>query len=584
MDNHIPDISDKGLHDRAFAPYPSRRSVIHSTNGIVSCTQPLAAQAGLRILQAGGNAADAVIAVASCLNVTEPTSTGIGGDAFCLFYNASTKKIHGLNASGRSPTALTLERALADIPAAERSQDRIPMTHVHSVTVPGAASAWCDTVERFGSGKFTLSEVLADAIRLAEDGYPVSEVTAANWALGVERLVGASPNSGEMLIDGRAPREGEVIRLSNLAKVYRELGEKGRKGFYEGWVAEALVEVLKSRGGVMELEDLKKMGEVGSEETEAVGLVYERTGLKLWEHAPNGQGIVALMALGILESLQERGVVPDIGKEGSHAHNSAEYLHTIIESLKIAFADGHWFIADPAHSKVPTKGLLDKEYLAARSKLFDPCVATKTPAHGSPALRSSDTVYFTVVDAQGNAASFINSNYAGFGSAMIPKGCGFTLQNRGSGFSLSADHPNVLAPSKRPYHTIIPALITDAKTGELHTAFGVMGGYMQPQGHVQVFLNTCVWGMSVQQALDAPRICVGGGYDPSHPLVQIEEGISEETVEKLRNLGHNVVVVTGWSRGVFGRGQVIRVKHCPDGKRILSAGSDLRGDGHAVGY
>ncbi|KAL7272847.1 hypothetical protein RUND412_004330 [Rhizina undulata] len=603
-----------------FIPFPSRRSVVQSANGIVSCTQPLAAQAGLKVLRDGGNAA--VCGDSACLNVTEPSSTGIGGDVFCLFYDAKTKQVRGINGSGRSPGAITLAQVRADlglppVPPENESalESRIPMTNVHAVTVPGAAAGWCDVIEKFGSGNLSMGEVLAEAIRLAEEGFPVSQLASRFWHEGKDGIQKASPNWPELMKNGeRPPREGEIMRMKNLAGTFRELAEKGKKGFYEGRIAREIVDVLKERGGVMSLEDLKRHGEIGSEEISPIALEYGIAGLKLWECSPNGQGLVALMALGILESLQVKGVIPVLGSQGvGYEHNSADYLHAVIEALRIAFADGHWFITDPQVEKAPVEGLLDKLYLSNRSKIFNPERINPNVDHGSPAFHSSDTVYFSVTDKDGNGCSFIkyihislhllplpfplpslpylqltppSSLYGGFGSGIIPKGCGFTLQNRGAGFVLREDHPNRLAPNKRPYHTIIPAMITDAASGDLHTVFGVMGGFNQPQGHVQVFLNMVAFGMSPQAAVDAPRICIGMNYDPTVLVVNVEEGISAETVEELKKRGHDVKVVTGYGRGVFGRGQVIRAHYDKEdgNRRVYSAGSDLRGDGHAVGY
>ncbi|RPA96573.1 gamma-glutamyltranspeptidase [Choiromyces venosus 120613-1] len=586
--------------DDPFRVFPSRRSVVQSANGIVACSQPLAAQAGLKILRDGGNAADAAVAVAAALNVTEPTSTGIGGDVFCLYYDAATKSIRGLNGSGRSPAALTLSKARSDLsmpaaPAANAPLDGeggIPMTHVHAVTVPGAAAAWVDVIETFGSGKIGLAGALEEGIRLAEEGAPISLMSSVMWAQEEAHLKVASPNYAEVLKGGtRAPKEGEIVRMPHLAETFRELVRHGKRGFYEGRVAQAIVDVIKGRGGCMELEDLKAHADAGSEIIHPVFMEYG--GHRLWECTPNSQGLVALMALGILEKLQKDGVVPDFGKgkECEWKHNSAEYLHVLVEVLRIAFSDGRHWIADPQLGKVPTEGLIDKAYLAERAKLFDPHKRNNKIAHGTPAFQSCDTVYFSVTDKYGNGCSFINSNYGGFGSGIIPYHCGFALQNRGCGFSLHHSHPNALTPRKRPYHTIIPSLITDT-SNNLHSVMGVMGGFMQPQGHLQVFLNLLVWGMNPQQAVDAPRISVGKPYDPRVTGVSVEEGVvgEEEVLKGLEGKGHDAMLVRGWYRAIFGRGQVVRCSYDVEdgqedgGTRVWSAGSDMRGDGHAVGY
>ena len=393
------------------------------------------------------------------------------------------------------------------------------------------------------------------------------------------------------------------MKNPTLSKTFRTLAAEGKKGFYEGRIAEEIVKVIQDRGGYLTLEDLKNHAEVGSQDVEPISLKFtgqeivqrqahgvhegHNQGVEIWEHPPNGQGIVALMALGILEELERSNKIPKFTED---QHNSTEYLHAIIESLRIAFADASWWVSDPDVEKVPTKELISQPYLAERAKLFNPDKATELLDHGSPAHNHSDTVYFAVTDKEGNGISFINSNYAGFGTGIIPKGCGFTIQNRGANFNLTPGHPNVLAPRKRPYHTIIPAMITNVSDGSLHSVYGVMGGFMQPQGHVQVLLNMLAFGYNPQAALDAPRICIAAGVasgmaagslETGNQVVYLEEGISERTVEGLRKMGHNVQVLSGWERGMFGRGQVIRVHH-DEGKLVYSGGSDLRGDGMSI--
>ncbi len=435
-----------------------------------------------------------------------------------------------------------------------------------------------------------------------------TDADSDKWAHSESMIRRASPNGVEMLKrdpdakDGcRAPRAGEIMKNPTLANTFRTVAKEGKAGFYTGRIAEELIKVTSDLGAHLTLDDLKHHMEVGTETTEPISLKFNAQnvgdshrkhmedasseGIELWEHPPNGQGIVALMALGIIEQLEKSGKIP---KFEPRDHNSAEYLHIIVEALRIAFADGNWWIADPNVEKVPTKGMLSPEYLAERAKLFDPKKASEPPKHGSPAQNSSDTVYFACSDSEGNAISFIISNYAGFGTAIIPKGCGFTLQNRGANFELQpAEHPNVLAPRKRPYHTIIPALVTNASDQSLHSVYGVMGGFMQPQGHVQVLMNQLVFGQTPQAALDAPRVCIGAGMpdegDVMDRTVYLEEGMSEETVQGMKKLGHQVKVVGGWGRSLFGRGQVIRWHVDPiEKKGVWSAGSDQRGDGAAV--
>lgn len=431
------------------------------------------------------------------------------------------------------------------------------------------------------------------------------------WRKGAKELKEASPNYAEMLKEDssdplgyRGPKPGELFKNPGLAETFRTLAKDGKKGFYTGRIAEAIIKVTKDRGGFLELEDLTKHMEMGSEPVDPISYVFkgqgytetkvkyvdgvsgqgsngDNHGVEIWEHPPNGQGIVALMALGILEALEEQGKIPKFKQD---EHNSAEYLHAIIESLRIAFADASWWIADPNHSTVPTAELISRKYLAERAKLFDPSKASdKIYDHGSPAHNHSDTVYFAVSDKEGNAISFINSNFHGFGSGIIPKGCGFVLQNRGGNFSLEPGHPNAIAPGKRPYHTIIPAMITNVHDGSFHSVYGVMGGFMQPQGHVQVLLNMIAFKYNPQAALDAPRFCIGAEDIPGDGngrKVFLEEGIKEEVVAKLKAMGHQAQLVTGYARGVFGRGQLIR-SHVEDGVHVYSAGSDPRGDGAA---
>lgn len=399
----------------------------------------------------------------------------------------------------------------------------------------------------------------------------------------------------------RAPRPGELFRNPELAHTFRLLGQHGKSGFYSGSVAEALVKVVKDLGGHLTIKDLEYHANTGTESTEAISLRFNGQdigvvksdgldgqssqsapshGVDIWEHPPNGQGIVALMALGILEELENTG---RIRKFTEKDHNCAEYLHAIIEALRIAFADAMWFVSDPNVIKVPTAELISQPYLASRAKLFDPRRAHDHVSRGSPAHQECDTVYFATTDKDGNGCSFINSNYGAFGTGIIPKECGFTLQNRGANFSLNEGDPNVYAPRKRPYHTIIPAIATNADDGTLHSVFGVMGGFMQPQGHVQVLMNMLAFKYNPQAALDASRMCIGAGTpDQGNVLdsVYLEEGISEEVAQQLRDLGHQVEIVKGYKRGLFGRGQIIRC-HVEDDKHIFSAGSDPRGDGAA---
>ncbi|BFZ54398.1 hypothetical protein PYCC9005_001433 [Savitreella phatthalungensis] len=563
--------------DPRFVHFASRRSVVHSTGGMVASTQPLANEAGYKVLARGGNAADAAVAIAAALNVTEPSSTGIGGDMFCLYYDASSRKISALNGSGRAPAGLTLGK----VRELGISGTEFPAENINAVTVPGACMGWFDTLKLFGSGKLSMAEVLEPAINLAERGFPVSEISAFQWQHSESLIKRASPNADEILSKvnpGKAPAAGELMHNPTLASTFRDISQHGPKVFYKGRIAEAIVELVQSKGGILTMDDLAAHT---STPCDPISVSYG--GLDVWEHPPNGQGIVALITLALLQHLQDTGKIRPISEMD---HNSSEYLHVLIECLRIAFADGRYHVTDPERMETTVEHLLSKDYIAKRAEIFDPTRARADVKHGSPA-NSSDTVYFSVVDAQGNACSFIISNYEGFGTAAVPKGCGFTLQNRGSNFVLQEGHVNCVDGSKRPYHTIIPAMVT--KGGDLWACYGVMGAFMQPQGQVQVLNNMLHFRQTPQAALDAPRICVGavlpdleaGWIDQR---VYIEEGVSHEVLEELRKMGHGVEYLEGFARGRFGRGQVIR-RHVVGGDfggHVLSGGSDPRGDGAAL--
>ena len=531
--------------------FNSRRSPVMGRGGMVSTSQPLATAAGLEILAKGGNAADAAVAAAAVLNVTEPTSTGLGGDMFALFYHASTGEVTALNGSGRAPSNLSLDRLKKE------GLDELPPFHPYTVTVPGACAGWCDLIERHGT--LPLSEILVPAMRLAEDGAPIAPTTSYFWQRSAEKL-NTSPNGREMTINGHGPNPGEIFRNPGLAKTLRKIAQEGKKVYYEGEIAESIVSTLQQAGGCMTLEDLASHQSTW----EGPASVTHR-GYRVYECPPNGQGITALMALNILEDFDLTSWDPI----------SPERLHLEIEALRLAFADTRWYVADPALVHVPTEELLSKRYASDRRKLINPKRATIDQSRGTP-VSSSDTVYFSVVDAEGNACSFINSNYMGFGTGIVPQGRGFTLQNRGHNFSLDPSHPNALAPGKRPYHTIIPALATRESDGSLFASFGVMGGFMQPQGHVRVFL-ALVDGLDPQSALDMPRFCI----DPEDKggKVALEKGIALETMARLADMGHPVYPVTGYARALFGRGQII-LRDSSSG--VLTAGSDPRADGCAM--
>jgi gamma-glutamyltranspeptidase/glutathione hydrolase len=535
--------------------FNTRRSAVVTKAGMVATSQPLAVAAGLEILRAGGNAADAAVATAAALNVTEPTSTGLGGDCFALFYEAKTRKVHALNGSGRAPGALTVQKVIDD-----GFSEGIPNFHPHTITVPGAAAGWADLVEKLGT--LSLEQVLAPAIRLAEEGFPVAPITAYYWGRGAERQLNHAPNGHELTIDGRAPKPGEVFRNPGLAKSFKALAEGGNGAYYQGEIAEAIVKVIQDAGGVMTKDDLA--AHTSTWET-PISTTYRD--FRVWECPPNGQGLAALLALNILEQLEFVGL----------ERFSAASLHLQFEAMRLAFADTRWYVADPTTNPAPLEGLLSKEYAAKRAKLIDPTRATVDQKHGTPTT-SSDTVYLTVVDKHGNACSFINSNYMGFGTGFVPKGWGFTLQNRGAGFSLDAAHPNALVPNKRPYHTIIPAIITHTDSDELFASYGVMGGFMQPQGHMQVASFLIDHHDDPQVALDRPRFCITSGTADGQ--IAVEQGISVETMASLAQMGHTLIPTSGHARAIFGRGQVI-LRDRESG--VLWGGSDPRADGLAMG-
>jgi gamma-glutamyltranspeptidase/glutathione hydrolase len=534
--------------------FASRRSPVYGTRGMVATSQPLASQAGLQILMQGGNAADAAIAAAAALNVTEPTSTGLGGDCFALYYEAATGKVTALNGSGRAPQALTLDRVRADGFA-----EGLPPFHAHTITVPGACAGWVDLIERHGT--LPLWDILAPAVRLAEEGFPVAPITAFYWERGAPRLSDNAPGGQELLLNGRAPRAGELMRNPTLGRTLRAISEGGKEAYYNGAIAQKIAAAIQAQGGVMAADDLAAHRSTWEE---PISTVYQ--GIRLFECPPNGQGLAALLTLNILAQFE-------LPSEAL----SVERLHLLIESLRLAFADTAWVVADPATHPAPLKGLLDMQYARQRAALIKPKTATLDQQRGVP-VAGSDTVYLSVVDGQGNACSFINSNYMGFGTGIVPEGTGFSLQNRGHNFSLNPDHPNVLAPGKRPYHTIIPAMATRDADASLYACYGVMGGFMQPQGHVQVLL-ALLDGLDPQAALDRPRLCIEDGT--AGGIVALEEGIPLAVMGQLSEMGHRVRPVSGQERAIFGRGQVI-LRDPASG--VLCAGSDPRADGCAMAF
>ncbi|RSH84019.1 hypothetical protein EHS25_005264 [Saitozyma podzolica] len=516
--------------------------------------------------------------MAAALNVVEPCNTGIGGDVFALYYSAEKRTVKALNGSGRSPKALTLAKAR------ELGIEglKIPNDNVNGATVPGAAAAWVDLHKAWGSGKLNLSEILEPAARLAEQGFAIHPQAAYEWSAYSDTLHTASVGETDypFLIDGRTPNPGEYFNNPALAETFRTVGKEGKDGFYKGRIAQAIVDAMGARGGVMTLEDL---AEHESEFVAPISYTFGKEGHTVWECPPNGQGLAALIAMGIIDALREEGIVD----YEAYEEGSAEWFHVLIEAMRLAFADAHAYIADPQVVKVPVEELLSKEYLRARAKLFSPKTAVAQYKQGRP-LPTGDTVYFTAADKDGNAISIIMSNYLGFGTGVVPRGCGFSLQSRGGGFVLEEGHPNCLEGGKRPYHTIIPAMVTQG--GELYMSYGVMGGAMQPQGHLQVLINMLHHRHHPQAALDAKRFCIGslawsvpGEEQFYNRVVALEDGIDPGVIEKLRAIGHKIEVIKGNEQVVFGKGQIIlRTTDPRTGKLIWAAGSDPRGDGCAL--
>lgn len=548
----------------AADPVPRTRSVVMAREGAVATSQPLAVMAGLDVLRAGGNAIDAAIAANAMIGLTEPMSCGIGGDLFVIYWDAKTQKLYGLNASGPSPYTLNCDvfkrLNLAQVP------EKGPL----SWSVPGCVGGWDALHRRFGTKP--MAELLAPAIERAEEGFPVTEVIAGYWKASENELKKWPDSAKTFLPEGHAPRAGEVFRNPQLAATYRLIAEGGADAFYRGPIAEKIVAFSRMHGGYFQPRDF---AEYESQWVEPVSTNYR--GYDVFELPPNGQGIAVLQMLNLLEPYDLRAMGP----------GSPQYLHLLTEAKKLAFADRARFYADPAFSPAPVAQLISKAYANERRKLIDPDRAATNIAPGNPQLtrsdRYGDTIYLTVVDKDRNCCSLIQSNYMGFGSGMTPGDLGFALQNRGCLFTLEEGHPNCLEPRKRPFHTIIPAMAM--RDGRPWFCFGVMGGDMQPQGHVQVLVNLIDFDMNVQKAGDAPRIRHDGSATPTgRPgdtaggTLLVEPGISEETIAALRAKGHRVVRAQG---GSFGGYQGILIDW---DRGVLHAGSERRNDGCAMGY
>ncbi|MFP4591561.1 MAG: gamma-glutamyltransferase family protein [Halobacteriales archaeon] len=543
--------------------FDSRRSTVYAREGMVATSQPLAAEAGIEVLRSGGNAFDAAVATAAALNVVEPTSTGLGGDAFAL-YRTADGEVGALRACGQAPAGATIERvreALADsddletyypasrgyaVDEGDAESLEMPFLGPHTVTVPGTARGWERTVDDLG--RLTLAEVLEPAIRYATAGYPVSPVIASHWT-AAEGLFTDEAARSAFLVDGEAPTAGQVVRLPKLGDSLERVATAGADVVYEGAIAEAIAETVQAAGGFLTVEDLASFE---PEYVEPISTTYR--GAEVFELPPNNQGLIALEALNIAEAVGA----------GEHPRDSPERIHRFVEAMKLAFVDGHHFITDPTFETIPP--LADKVYARERAAAIGGRPIAE-PSIGSPGAEDADTVLVCAGDAEGNLVSFINSRFAGFGSGLVAGETGIALQNRGASFSLDPTHPNRLEPNKRPFHTLIPAVAHLAEDD--WAAFGVMGGYMQPQGHVQVIANLVDYGLGEQAALDAPR----WRYRESGALA-VEERLPAQTA--LARRGHDVRVLPPIT---FGGAQLVRRRD-----DVLSGATEPRKDGTVAAY
>ena len=529
----------------------AHRSTVYAPHGMIATSQPLATAAGLAVLERGGNAIDAAVTAAAVLNVTEPMMTGIGGDMFAIVWSAKDRKLYGLNASGRAGALMTRDALLA------RGHKTMPGESVEDVTVPGALSGWDALLHRFGT--ITLAQALAPAIGYADDGFPVTPIIAQDWASEAARLARDEGARSTFLVDGsRPPHAGEWFTNHDLAQSFRLIAAQGPGALYGGELGQRIVTGVQKLGGYLTIDDLRNHR---PEWVDPISVPFK--GYRVWELPPNGQGIAALEMLRMLEPYDLRAL----------GHNSAAYLHLLIESKKLAFADIARYVGEPAAMGTPASALLDDRFIAARRAQIDSHRAADRPDPGA-ALTASETIYLSVADSAGNMVSFINSLFDAFGSGVVVPGTGFALQDRGAGFTLDEGLPNTVAPGKRPFHTIIPAFVTkpDAQGVEQPwMSFGVMGGSMQPQGHVQVLLNLLVFGMDLQDAVDAPRFRHLNGR-----RVALEAPIGDDVRRALSGLGH---VIADERTVAFGGAQaILRLAHG------WAAGSDPRKDGMAAGY
>jgi gamma-glutamyltranspeptidase/glutathione hydrolase len=525
---------------------------------MAATSHPLATQIAVDIMKSGGSAVDAAIAANAALGLMEPTGCGIGGDLFAIVWDAKTKHLYGLNASGRSPKSLTLDYFK------QKGLEEVPPYGPLPVTVPGCVDGWFELHERFG--RIDMKKVLAPAIRYAREGFPLTELVAYYWGLSAPRLEKWAGYSETFMPDGRAPLKGEVFRNPRLADTYETIANKGRDEFYRGDIARKIGEFMKEQGGFLTYEDMKAHR---SEWVDPASTNYR--GYDVWELPPNGQGIAALQILNILEGFDFSDI----------QFGSPEHIHLFTEAKKLAFEDRAKFYADMDFNNVPVAELISKEYADRRRSLIDPARAARSYEAGNPALENGETIYLTVADGDGNMVSLIQSNYRGMGCGLSPAGLGFILQDRGELFDLTEGRFNTYEPGKRPFHTIIPAFVT--KDGEPLMSFGVMGGSMQPQGHTQIVMNIVDFGMNLQEAGDAPRIRHGGSSQPTGQHMSdggwlyLEDGFPMETRRALTSMGHRIRTM----RGGFGGYQAIMYDK---ENGVYIGASESRKDGHAAGY
>jgi gamma-glutamyltranspeptidase/glutathione hydrolase len=545
--------------DRIASRTWATRSEVVARNGMVATSQPLATQVAIEILKRGGTAVDAAIAANATLGVVEPMMDGIGGDLFAIIWDAKSRKLYGLNGSGRSPASLT--RAHFQ----ERGLRAIPNSGPLSVTVPGCVDGWAEMHRRFG--RLPFEKLIEPAIKYAREGFPVSEQIAFDWGYYGSAYRENSPNFRALYtIEGRVPVKGEVVTNPMLAETLAKIARGGRDVFYKGEIARAIDTFCRREGCFLTTEDFAAHQ---SEWIDPVSTNYR--GYDVWELPPNGQGISVLQMLNLLEPY-------DLRKFG---FGSREHLHYFVEAKKLAFEDRAKFYADPAFNRLPVKQLISKGYAAERRKLISDTKAGTQFEPGNPFLQQGETVYLTVADQEGNMVSLIQSIASAFGSGVVPDEVGFVLHNRGASYTLEEGEFNTYAPRKRPFHTIIPAFIT--KDGEPFLSFGVMGGAFQPLGHVQIVLNIVDFGMNLQEAGDAPRIDHAGSSQPTGSRatdggqIQLESGFSYETIRELMKMGHQV----GYSLGLYGGYQAIRYD---PRTRVYYGASESRKDGQAAGY